>query len=189
MEEKVSNAEEQIKIKEQIIKKIMEIVKKELYDIINFDDELSLDTHIIKILNIIFGGLMDRIVIYLINKDYQDIYEITRTDIEYGSLDEKIKQIQLQHDLKKYKFEILSSTAFFPDIYNNFHLFLNLYFISPFWAGIIFIPLKRIVHPQEGELYAIDENSLNQIKVIKVKNDKLNIGPLKFIEPKILLTA
>jgi hypothetical protein len=170
--------------KEKIITYLTDIIKKDLYDVINFDNELKIDTHIVSILSRIFGGLLDRTIIFLISKDSQDIYEITRTDLEYGNWQNKIKEIQFQNSIKNYKFQIISMNMLMED-----GIYMSLFFISPNWVGIIFIPIKRIVKPSEGELFAIDEDSLNKIKVLKVRNHQLNIGPLKFIENKIIITT
>jgi len=180
----MDNKEKEIlDFKEKIVKNLLDIVKKELYDVINFDNELKLDTHIVSILSKIFGGLLDRTVIFLISKDNEDIYEITRTDLEYGNWQNKIKEIQFQKDIKNYKFQVTSMNMLIGN-----EMYMSLFFISPYWAGIIFVPIKRIIRPNEGELFAIDEDSLNGIKVLKVRNHQLNMGPLKFIENKILIT-
>ena len=68
---------------------------------------------------------------------------------------------------------------------NVLALMINM--INPIHAGALILPLQRIVHPSEGEQFAITEHSLENMFVIKTRTNQFNIGPFNFIKPKIIL--
>lgn len=181
---------EQTKI--NLIREIMEKIKNELYDIIEYENE-KYDKYIVRILDRVFGGPLDGIYIYLINpnelneENRERLYFISKTDIMYGNVENRIKEIQFAADSYNFKFEILVNTGIlnFKNNVNVLALMINM--INPVHAGALILPLQRIVHPSEGEQFAITDYSLMNMFVIKGKNQNFNIGPFNFIKPKIIL--
>jgi len=151
---------------------IFTVTKNKLYDVIWIGNyENILDIALRKMIDIMIEGGFPVIYVFLIEKEGFKEFTLGKTtnmDQELEIWTEKIKkEIQNSH----IKSMIIGLTRYNPYINETA---CNILFITKKYTGVLDIPIKRIVHPSEGELYAINEESVNRMKVLVLPSQDVN---------------
>lgn len=148
------------------------LIKNKMYDVIEyFQNEEIID----KIINIaiekfIRGGFPLIYLFFAYDKD--KIKEFTIDDkFRYEEI-KKQKIAEIIEFLKQNNARLQLTCFTIQAINGNYNAVIL--FITKKWAKAFAIPLKRIVHPNEGELFAVDENSLHSIEFKTLKSEDIN---------------